>query len=35
MSIPTFILFKDGKAVEQIIGAQSLDHLQTIVKNHA
>ena len=35
MSIPTFILFKDGKAVEQIIGGQSLEQLQTIVKKHS
>ncbi len=35
MSIPTFVLFKDGKAVEQIIGSQSLEVLQAIVKNHS
>lgn len=34
MSIPTMILFKDGKAVEQVIGVQELDALKTMVEKH-
>lgn len=29
MSIPTFILFKDGKAVEMSVGAMSKDELES------
>ena len=29
MSIPTFILFKDGKAVETSVGARSKDELES------
>ena len=32
MSIPTFIFFKDGKAVETLIGAVSKDELEAKIK---
>lgn len=34
MSIPTLLLFKDGKAVEQMIGVQQLDTLKSVVEKH-
>lgn len=34
MSIPNFVLFKDGKAVEQLIGAQSIEVLNELVAKH-
>jgi thioredoxin 1 len=34
MSIPTLILFKDGKAIEQMIGVQQLDTLLALVGKH-
>ena len=34
MSIPTLVLFKDGKAVEQLIGAQPLEALSELVNKH-
>ena len=34
MSIPTLILFKDGKAVEQAIGSQPLEKLQAMIEKH-
>ncbi len=34
MSIPTLVLFKDGKPVEQVIGAQPLDALNAMVEKH-
>lgn len=35
MSIPTLVLFKDGKAVEQLIGGQPLETLKALVAKHA
>ena len=32
MSIPTFLLFKNGEAVEQIVGAMSKDQLVAKIK---
>ena len=34
MSIPTLILMKDGKAVEQLIGAQTLESLTEMLEKH-
>lgn len=34
MSIPTLVLFKDGKAVEQVIGSQPLEALNAMVAKH-
>jgi len=34
MSIPTLILFKDGKAVERIIGFTSKDNLKKKITDH-
>lgn len=34
MSIPTLVWMKDGKAVEQVIGAQSLETLQEMAEKH-
>jgi len=34
MSIPTLVLMKDGKPVEQLIGAQSMDALNEMVAKH-
>ncbi len=34
MSIPTIMLFKDGKAVEQMIGVQDLETLKGLVEKH-
>lgn len=33
-SIPTLILFKGGKPVDQIVGAQSKDKIAAMVKKH-
>ena len=35
MSIPTLILFKDGKAVEQVVGVQQLEALKSLAEKHA
>ena len=35
MSIPTLILFKDGKAVEQAVGTKSVDELTTMIEKYA
>jgi len=34
MSIPTLILFKDGKAVERIVGAVPRDYIEEKLKSH-
>jgi len=34
MSIPTLVLFKDGKPTEQMIGVQQLDTLKGLVEKH-
>ncbi len=34
MSIPTLVLMKDGKAVEQLIGGQTLEALNNLVAKH-
>ena len=34
MSIPTMILFKDGKAVEQVVGVRSVDELVTMIAKY-
>lgn len=34
MSIPTMILFKDGKAVDKIVGLNSKDKLKELVAKH-
>ena len=34
MSIPTMILFKDGQAVERLVGVRSVDELTEIIKKH-
>jgi len=34
MSIPTLVWMKDGKAVEQMIGAQSLEALQEVAAKY-
>jgi thioredoxin 1 len=34
MSIPTLIVFKDGKAVEQLVGVKSVDDLETTLKKY-
>jgi len=34
MSIPTLVWMKDGKVVEQMIGAQSLETLQEVAAKH-
>jgi thioredoxin 1 len=33
-SIPTLILFKDGKAADQVIGAVSKSRLEDMIKRH-
>ena len=33
-SIPTLILFKDGKPVDQMVGAGSKAHVESFFKNH-
>ncbi len=34
-SIPTLILFKNGKPVDQIVGAQSKDVIASMISRHA
>jgi thioredoxin 1 len=34
MSIPTFILFKDGQVVEQEVGSQTKEKLEEMVNKH-
>lgn len=34
MSIPTMIVFKDGKAVEQVVGARSVDDLTALLAKY-
>jgi len=34
MAIPTFILFKDGKPVEKILGAVGRDGLEHVIRKH-
>ena len=34
-SVPTLLLFADGKQVEQVVGAQDEGHLTTLVKRYA
>jgi thioredoxin 1 len=34
MSIPTMILFKDGKPVEKFIGVQEIDVLVSAIEKH-
>jgi len=34
MSIPTMIVFKDGKPVEQLVGVKGVDDLQTTLKKY-
>jgi thioredoxin-like negative regulator of GroEL len=34
MSIPAYILFKDGKVVEQITGARTKDSLKEMLDKH-
>ena len=34
MSIPTMIVFKDGKAVEQMVGIKSVDELEITLKKY-
>jgi thioredoxin 1 len=34
MSIPTMILFKDGKPVEKIVGVQEVAALETMISRH-
>lgn len=34
MSIPTIVVFKDGKAVDQTMGAQSKDKLKEMIDKH-
>jgi len=35
MSIPTMILFKDGKPVEKIVGTQEISALEAMIARHA
>ena len=35
MSIPTMILFKDGKPVEKIVGTQEVSALEAMLSRHA
>lgn len=35
MSIPTMILFKDGKPVEKIVGTQDVSTLEAMLSRHA
>ena len=34
MSIPTIMVFKDGKPVEQMIGVQQSDQLKAVIEKH-
>jgi len=33
-SIPNFVLFKDGKVVEQVMGGMSQEELGNVIKSH-
>jgi thioredoxin 1 len=35
MSIPTLILFKNGKPVDKVVGFQSIDALKQLINKHA
>ncbi len=35
MSIPTMILFKDGKPIEKIVGVQEVSALEALISRHA
>ena len=35
MSIPTLLLFKDGKVVDQVVGFQPKEALAELIKKHA
>ncbi len=35
MSIPTMILFKDGKPVEQVVGMQDVKNLEALILKYA
>jgi len=35
MSIPTLVVFKDGKVVDQLIGAAPKDKIRSLVQRHA
>lgn len=35
MSIPTLILFKDGKAVDQVVWVQTVDQLKSLTEKHS
>src|SRR6476659_4862102 len=35
MSIPTLILFKDGEAVDKVVGFQPKDALASLIEKHA
>jgi thioredoxin-like negative regulator of GroEL len=35
MSIPTIVVFKDGKAVEQLVGVKQQAELEAIVAKYA
>ena len=34
MSIPTLLLFKDGREIERLVGLQPYEALQTLVESH-
>lgn len=34
MSIPTLLVFKDGKLIDQIVGAMPKDRLEPLIKKH-
>lgn len=34
MSIPTLLLFKDGKLVDKVVGAVPMDQIEGMVRNH-
>ena len=34
MSIPTVMIFKDGRAVETVVGARSFEDLESLLKKH-
>lgn len=34
MSIPTMIVFKDGKSVEQLVGVKSVEDLETTLRKY-
>jgi thioredoxin 1 len=35
MSIPTIIIFKDGKIVEKMVGTKEVTELETLIAKHA